>query len=795
MASGDSLKISVDAHGNAVDELKRVRREMQRNESALKELTNASGDLSESLETDEEQSDGFTGSLERLWAAGSKAAVVLGTIGVGAKALFDIGQQGAAFEDQVSSIGRSFGTFEVLAVKAKAATSGMFSNEEILEAASTFEDFGLSTELIPDVLAEVAKTSVRTGKDMGGLLDSLTEGITKTSDMRLDNVGLLEVFKRARVELDATGAAYTDQELRAVGLRIATEDLAKANSEIDLNKQMVTPYKALAATMSDLVTDFSRYVALNLSEYQSLTAQSVRDQRDAFDETALSLERITRTVNIHSGAVAAGMDHQADLISAMSEQQGLAKGLAVDLTRLPLAEQDLALTRLGKTFGKQGKHVVELVRHYAGLDSSMKSATHSAQLLLHELAVKPPSMAWWDDWVGDVTEGLDKFNAGQKKRNAGAWKQIKAAREAAAEQLKVMRRDNKHALNMQALTGELARIDEISRHAKEKHAARMEKLADKGVKAATITKLSQEFTVKHGMRMQELRDAAIKADNERGKAAALQAIQQGAALKLARIEVQLADAVAPLERARLEVMKARIQASLTLRTLSDNETEAAAQRLNAQMQLNAAMSTYNQELARASSAGWAEGLSSVSDAMSGISARAGGLGEIGQGLASVSDAVGSSSGIWAQYAEGQAGVGEAVSGTIGVLSDAAGSFIDDEQAKAAVASAFEVASSIASFATGDIAGGIAHAAAATAFAAVAAGAGGGGAAATAGGSGGASAGASGGDNQQGGFGDTGGRQVIVQFGSGVILGSAAAVGSAIKQAEYANRGTGQAAGY
>lgn len=89
-------------------------------------------------------------------------------------------------------------------------------------------------------------------------------------------------------------------------------------------------------------------------------------------------------------------------------------------------------------------------------------------------------------------------------------------------------------------------------------------------------------------------------------------------------------------------------------------------------------------------------------------------------LAAVSDAVAQSSRLWAEYKRGQETLGGAIAGTIGFLGQAAAQAISDKKARAAVEGAFESAASIASFAGGDIPGGIGHAAAAAAFFGVAA---------------------------------------------------------------------------
>ncbi len=789
--AGDSLKITVDAHGNAVDELKKVRRGLEANQKSLIMLTSAGKASEAQTKISVATQDRLAGAMKHAQAAAGLLAAAMA-----ARAFSEFVIAGEKAVNVAVRFAQAVPDAERSLVALKTATAGLVTETDLQVTANRFIRLGVSiddTRRLMELATKAAFDQGREVMDVVKILETAVRG--ETTGLLEIGVNLEETTTLTKAYAKETGRAEKEigkmEQRLHVALPAALKALGKQFDSVDLRNFTIEMQQATNA-FDDFTSDLQAFVAEGWGDlFRAITPI----EPETIDSTTAALERSTRTVNLMSAAVAAGMDNQRDLVTAFRDQRENAKRLAMQLAKLPIAQKSAAVEKMSTAFGNTNLHVVTLVKQFAGLTSNLSKATHASQKLLHELAIKPPSMKWWDDWLKDVTKGLDAHAAAAKRRATAAVKAIRQTRAAAQEQAKNLRYENDHAGRMADAATELARINEISRRAKEVHEQKMEKLEAKKVTAKTINKLNLEFEIKHTREMGKLRNSADKAESDRFKLAATATAERAAALKFARVDAQLSQAIEPLERARLELMRARIEASLTLRTLSDNETDAAIQRIEAQTQLNAAMSIYNQELARASSAGWVAGLTSVSDAMSEISGRAGGIGSIGESLSTVSDAVGRSSGVWAQYADSQINVGDAVGSTIGVLNDAAGSFIEDEQAKAAVASAFQVASSIASFATGDIAGGIAHAAAATAFAAVAAGAGGGGAAATAGGSGGASAGASGDRDQQGGFGDSGGRQVIIQFGSGVILGSAAAVGSAIKQAEYANRGTGQAAGY
>jgi hypothetical protein len=139
------------------------------------------------------------------------------------------------------------------------------------------------------------------------------------------------------------------------------------------------------------------------------------------------------------------------------------------------------------------------------------------------------------------------------------------------------------------------------------------------------------------------------------------------------------------------------------------------------------------------------------------------------------------------------GVGSALDGTISASGAAAAAFVDDEKSKAAILAITETAASIAAFATGNVPGGIAHAASAAIYAGVAGGAipsGGAGGATAAGGEaattgGGTVAGTAG----QAGAGGGGVTQVF-NFNKGFIFGSQQEVAKGISGTLRSIGGTG-----
>ena len=153
-------------------------------------------------------------------------------------------------------------------------------------------------------------------------------------------------------------------------------------------------------------------------------------------------------------------------------------------------------------------------------------------------------------------------------------------------------------------------------------------------------------------------------------------------------------------------------------------------------------------------------------------------------------------GVWGAYSKGQIKVAEATAASVGAIGSAAQGFIEDTQAQAVIGALMEVANAAAAFASGNVVAGAAHVAAAALYSVVAAttptkggggGGGGGGGVATGGG---LSAYGAAGPVEAG----EGGRTVIIQFGSGVVLGRPQDVAAAIGDAQAAAAGTGRGSG-
>ena len=104
-------------------------------------------------------------------------------------------------------------------------TNGLLSKMEIKKAAVEFNNFGLNLEALPTLLEFVAVRAGQTGKSFEYLRDSLIEGLSKQSTLRIDNLGISA--SRLKEELK-----QTPDFVMAVA-KIAQEEIGKAGNVID----------------------------------------------------------------------------------------------------------------------------------------------------------------------------------------------------------------------------------------------------------------------------------------------------------------------------------------------------------------------------------------------------------------------------------------------------------------------------------------------------------------------------------------------------------------------------------
>ena len=337
---------------------------------------------------------------------------------------------------------------------------------------------------------------------------------------------------------------------------------------------------------------------------------------------------------------------------------------------------------------------------------------------------------------------------------------------AAAEKAEVERA--RHAANTAK-----GREDEITAIHKEAAQKRSKVDDDDTNRSAELASRAQEAVLGATQRREAALAAVLRSRGEDEKADLVEARQAWADYQQA------------VTKANREIDKALADRSLSDEDRKNLEIQRLAEQGAAHEDYNAKVQKLSQQTGERAKAAWMASLEALRGPMEMLTAGGGAGGKLGHALESVSAGVQKIGKDWH-------GLGAAAPDAISAAGSVAGAFIDNERQKAGVLAVAEAAASIASFATGNIPGGIAHGAAAALYGSVAAGVGGGASAAPAagGGAGGGSSGASGAPSSGAG----GNHTYNVFMGRGFVIGTPQKVAKELAGTMQSLNGTGVGTG-
>lgn len=783
----------------------------------LKRVQRAMGKLEKDLKANEAAAKGVRGAFSRMTSGVNKLTGVVRTMQAAfaaslvvdfGKQLFDAGKQGAVVADQFQILQGRIKDFPVLMDQAREATANMIPDQQLQKSIALFDSFDIPLERIPEALEQVAKTAMRTGEDASFLANSLSLGIARISPKIIDNLGiqikLSQVTEAAAQQFGKQAKEVTDLEKKTALLNLVLDNLAQKNKDIEFLEQRTAIFNQLETAVENAKTSLGAFIADTLNAY----AYIIGPASTATEELAAALTLVSSFQHTMEGSGGDGIDNSlsnlvfgiTETSAALEQQSEAARAAGAALRRIPVAQRKDAFDRLMATFENIPHGLRIMIRDLGGVDAALKSAATTAESAGYTMAQFRADL---DDYRGFVVSGgapasiRDLSLRKKPKRRGGGGGRRKAL-------IEEIEKAERLARLMEAQPGaERIRLEFQQKSADlDKKAAEMLKARiDKGRVEAFLSeqRLKLELDEADALDEIEIEAGKIAAANE-ARARSLQRVNEQ--LEIGRImkaaELRMVTATDPLLRAELElqIQKARIMGEM--RSINENEEGAVLRRAEAQHQLNMAMAHYAATVKDIELAKFTEQMGRASSI---ASSAAGELSTMHEGLGKAMDTAGASvkaiTKNYKAYEKGQIGVGQAVVGATAGIGAAVAGQIEDERARAGVLAAIEAAMSAAAFARLDIPAGIAHLAASGMFTAVAAGAGGSSSSGGGGGGGGsaAAAAAAAEQEQRGGFGEDTGRQVIVQFGSGVILGDPQSVASAVNQATYSARGTGHAMGY
>lgn len=470
--------------------------------AVLRESNAAIRDTSRALEETKGSQEGLTNAFQdasnklaglktSMSALGVLAAVEvakqIGQLGV---ALFDLTQQGAKLADQFDAVQGRVADLPDVIERVQVATTGIVDEESIVNAVAAFDAFGLSIDLLPGLMEQASKASLRTGEDVDFLIDSAVKGVARLSPAILDNLGLqvtlADATKVAAESMGVQASAVDDAAKKAGMLSLVLRELGKQNADIDLNRSRVASIKRAEVSYKNLTDTLTKGLAdlfISTGEAHSkFAAASARALRKTDEDWA------KLTANIKSRA--------AQIAGALKKVEGLN---LTKIRELALEQEETAKRTL-----LQEKQLARATHERAALNTKL------AAVQFRNTKTGRMQISNQVEYNRLVNEFADAIKEKNDKENAALEKSIKARRAEEAAKSKADRIAIQQSLEMTRLAmGESAIKIE-----REKIQKRLNKaVADGDSKAVDalgqrLTKLKEIKTTRSGIGSMSRNDTA-----------------------------------------------------------------------------------------------------------------------------------------------------------------------------------------------------------------------------------------------------------------------------------------------
>ena len=206
---------------------KKLRKEVEGLDKQLKEIDASAGQFQRNV-----------GNYPKTFAAAGKSILaafgIAGGVSIITTAIRNIAKESLELANQAAGVDFAFRNIAGSAVilqQAREATRGLLSDLELKKSIVEFDNFGIELKQLPELLEFVSVRAAQTGKSFDTLRDSLIEGLSKESKLRIDNLGIST--KELNDELEKAPSF-----VQAVA-NIAKREIAEAGNVIDAaaNKQ------------------------------------------------------------------------------------------------------------------------------------------------------------------------------------------------------------------------------------------------------------------------------------------------------------------------------------------------------------------------------------------------------------------------------------------------------------------------------------------------------------------------------------------------------------------------------
>ncbi len=259
--------------------------------------------------------DGWKGSVVVF----NQGLELVGKIGDGVKATFDIIKDAAAADAVNKAFADQFQGAEAAVEKLRKAVAGALSDQELKRVATQFQRAGLGIDKTSQVLNVAARISATTGQALSEVTEELQDAIIGASDSNLEKFGIIadlpELAQKyakeqgiAKDEIDKSveSAAILDEILGNVSDKFADADLTNLTTQVG---QLEAQWKNL----NDEAAQFFKVIAVGV-------AQDVGLISDGAD----SLEGRVRALTEEMRAAGITVEQLADAQKALNAQFSIA---------------------------------------------------------------------------------------------------------------------------------------------------------------------------------------------------------------------------------------------------------------------------------------------------------------------------------------------------------------------------------------------------------------------------------------------------------------------------------------
>lgn len=302
------------------NELKQSVREFQKYDKAVKDVKKSTNEFQENVGNYPKQFSIAANAFRQLLPA-------VGIIG-GLKLAFDFAQESVQLARDARGVEFAFQNVEnrtldaeAALIRIKKATRGLLSDLEIKRAIVDLDNFNIGTEQTDTLLEFLAVRAAQTGQSIDSLRDSLVEGLSKESKLRIDNLGISAAELNEELEktpnfVEAV-ANIAKKEITEAGdiLDEATNSQQKFNAALEdfkvsagsgfigqLTNEVYDLGVAFLSTMSD-VNDasegfFEYFKNLSLVSFSPLGSSIVKAQADVRREQQRRIPIIEKIIEL-----------------------------------------------------------------------------------------------------------------------------------------------------------------------------------------------------------------------------------------------------------------------------------------------------------------------------------------------------------------------------------------------------------------------------------------------------------------------------------------------------------------